>query len=229
LSNNSRIIVKKLEDSNDSDIHVVGSSIPLIYRMERRNFVMSDGIGRGEFVTLTDVTRNRLIIDRLRDMAGVDGLTGTANRYRYQDLLRKLDRSEHYPLAVVIGDVNGLKTINDTYGHQAGDQYLKDIAAALMKCCPQNAYVARYGGDEFATLMTGTSTEAVETYIEEVDKTLKQSRNAGAPYTPSIALGYAIKHHGNENLNTLIGQADQRMYADKVARKTAEREALSDA
>jgi diguanylate cyclase (GGDEF)-like protein len=226
LSNNNRIMVKKLEDSDDSDVHVIGSAIPLIYRMERRKFVMSDGIGQGEFVTLNDVTRNRLIIDRLRDMAGVDGLTGTANRYRYQDLLRKLDRTENFPLAVVIGDVNNLKTVNDTLGHQAGDKYLTEIAKALMACCPRSGHVARYGGDEFATLLVNTSETEVEQYIKEVDKILSQPRDDDSP-KPSIALGYAIKHHGNENLNTLIGQADQKMYADKMARKSAEREALN--
>jgi diguanylate cyclase (GGDEF)-like protein len=229
LSNNDKIIIKELEDSGDSDIHVVGSAIPLIYRMERREFIMSDGIGRGEFITLTDVTRNRLIIDRLRDMAGVDGLTGTANRYRYQDLLRKLDRSGNYPLAVVIGDVNGLKTVNDTLGHNVGDQYIKEIANALMCCCPRGGHVARYGGDEFATLLTNTTADAVEAYIKNVYTALDKPREDGAPYQPSISLGYAIKHHGNENLNTLIGQADQKMYAEKMARKAAEREALNDA
>ncbi|MCL2004200.1 MAG: diguanylate cyclase [Oscillospiraceae bacterium] len=228
LSNNNRIVIKELEDSDDSDIHVVGSAIPLIYRMERRQFVMSDGIGKGEFITLSDVTRNRLIIDRLRDMAGIDGLTGTANRYRYQDLLRKLDRADNYPLAVVIGDVNGLKTINDTLGHAEGDQYLLEIASALMQCCPRGGHVARYGGDEFATLLVNASADAVESYIKAVDKSLSAERKDGSPQ-PSIALGYAIKHHGNENLNTLIGQADKKMYDDKMARKAAEREALSHA
>jgi diguanylate cyclase (GGDEF)-like protein len=229
MSNNNRVIVKKLEDSNDSDIHVVNSAIPLIYRMERRAFTIKDGVGKGEFVTLTDVTPNRLIIDRLRDMAGVDTLTGASNRYRYQDLLRKLDCSDYYPLAIVIGDVNGLKTINDTYGHQTGDQYIKDIAASLMSCCPRDGHVVRYGGDEFATLLVNTSADAVESYIEKVGKALSEQKTADYSYKPSIALGYAIKHHGNENLNTLVGQADQKMYADKVARKNAEREALNNA
>jgi diguanylate cyclase (GGDEF)-like protein len=227
LINNHRILIKKLEDSDDSDLHFIGTAIPLIYRMERRVFVMSDKITKGEFVTLTDVTRNRLLIDRLRDMAGVDALTGTANRYRYQDLLRKLDRTENYPLAVVIGDVNGLKYVNDTFGHHVGDQYIKDVAAVLVDCCPRKGYVARYGGDEFATLLVNSPPEAVEDYIDNVNKTL-QKPIEGAVQQPSISMGYAIKHHGNENLNALIGQADQKMYADKMARKAAEREALED-
>lgn len=223
LSNNKRILVKPLEDSNDSDIHFIGTAIPLIYRMERRAFTANDGISQGEFITLTDVTRNRLLIDRLRDMAGVDALTGLANRYRYQDLLRKLDRVENYPLAIVIGDVNGLKYVNDTYGHHMGDQYIKDIAKVLADCCPKNGYVARYGGDEFATLLVKSPAEAVEVYIDDVNRALKVTDSV---HKPSIAMGYAIKHHGNENLNALIGQADQQMYVDKMARKAAEREAL---
>jgi len=228
LSNNNRISIKKLEDSQDSDIHFIGTAIPLVYRMERRVFVMSDGITQGEFVTLTDVSRNRLLIDRLRDMAGVDVLTGTANRYRYQDLLRKLDKTENYPLAVVIGDVNGLKFVNDTYGHLMGDQYIKDIAAVLVDCCPKGGYVARYGGDEFATLLVKSPPEAVEEYIADVDRSLKNPRD-DMVHQPSIAMGYAIKYHGNENLSALIGQADQKMYEDKQARKKAEREALKNA
>jgi diguanylate cyclase (GGDEF)-like protein len=228
LANNKKITVKKLEDSTDSDVHFTGVAIPLIYRMERRAFLMSDGITKGEFITLTDVSRNRLLIDRLRDMAGVDGLTGTANRYRYQDLLRKLDKNENYPLAVVIGDVNGLKFVNDTYGHLMGDQYIKDIAAVMMDCCPKGSYVARYGGDEFATLLVRTSPEEVESYIDNVNKTLRKPIE-GSVVQPSISMGYAIKHHGNENLSALIGQADQKMYADKMARKKAEREALENA
>jgi diguanylate cyclase (GGDEF)-like protein len=228
LSNNKRISIKKVDETGEDHIHFTGVSIPQIYTMERREFTMADGVTRGEFITLTDISRNQLLIERLRDMAGVDGLTKTANRYRYQDLLRKLDQNSCYPLAVVIGDVNGLKSVNDTYGHQMGDEYIKAIADVLVECCPDGGYVARYGGDEFATLMTNTSPEGVEKYIEDVGEAL-QKPWWHESIKPSIALGYAIKHHGNENLNALIAQADQKMYADKMARKAAEREALKNA
>lgn len=225
LCNNKRIAVKKADETEENHIHFIGAAIPQIYKMSRREFVMRDGVTKGEYVILTDISRNQLFIERLQDMAGVDALTQTANRYRYQELLRKLDEKSCYPLAVVIGDVNGLKTVNDTYGHSVGDQYIKAIADILVSCCPQGGYVARYGGDEFATLITKTSPEGVEKYIAAVNRALKQPREDD--FKPSIALGYAIKHHGGENLNALITQADQKMYADKTARKAAEREALT--
>jgi diguanylate cyclase (GGDEF)-like protein len=109
-----------------------------------------------------------------------------------------------------------------------GDEYIKAIADVLVECCPDGGYVARYGGDEFATLLVNTSPEAAEVYIAEVNKALKNP-HAEAVYPPSISLGYAIKHHGNEKLTALIGQADQKMYADKMARKAAERKALENA
>jgi diguanylate cyclase (GGDEF)-like protein len=219
LSNNHRIVVKPLEDSSDFDIHITNTAIPMIYRMERRKFVAKDKISKGEFITLTDVTSNRLLIDRLRDMAGVDALTGLANRYRYQDLLRKLDRAENYPLAVVIGDVNGLKYVNDNFGHQEGDEYLKEIGHVMQQCCPKEGYVARYGGDEFATLLAKSPPEAVQKYIDSVHEELRRPRNMKRQ--PSISLGYAIKYHGNENLNNLIAEADKLMYAEKEARRNA--------
>ncbi len=219
LSNNNRVMLKALEDSNDFDIHIIDTAIPLIYHMERHAFVASDRISKGEYITLTDVTSNRLLIDRLRDMAGVDALTGLANRYRYQDLLRKLDRAENYPLAVVIGDVNGLKYVNDNYGHQEGDEYIREIGRALQHCCPKDGHVARYGGDEFATLLVKSSPETVQNYMDSVHNELRRPRDMKRQ--PSISLGYAVKYHGNENLNNLIAEADKLMYAEKEARRNA--------
>ena len=225
LSNNKFIAINKAEGIGEDHVRVLGTAVPLIYKMSRRSLIMSDGVTKGGYITLTDISRNQLLVERLRDMAGVDALTQTANRYRYQDLLRKLDQKEYYPLAVIIGDVNGLKTINDSFGHSVGDEYLKVIASVLVDCCPAGGYVARYGGDEFVTLIPNSSQEIAERYIADVGNSMKEPIRSNI--RPSIALGCTIKHHGNENLNELIARADQEMYAAKMARKAAEREALS--
>lgn len=224
LTNNKWISCRQIEGQAGLDIYFIRSSYPLIYRMDRHSFKdAEDGPLGGELITITDVTRNRLLIERLRDMAGVDALTGLANRYRYQDLLRQLDKRENYPLTIIIGDANGLKMVNDTFGHKMGDDLLRSIAGALKACCPPNGYIARYGGDEFVALLPSCTQEQGVDFMDEVY--LKLQDTDTLPVKPSIALGSATKHHGNENLSALIAQADKKMYDDKIMRKKIQQNA----
>jgi len=222
LFNNKWITRRDIEGQPGFDVYFTKTGYPLIYQIERQKFETAKSVEPYEFVKVTDVTRNRLLIERLRDMAGVDALTGLANRWRYQDLLRTLDKPESYPFCVILGDANGLKTINDTLGHNVGDEFLKVIGGVLKQHCPDRGYAARCGGDEFVFLLPTCTERDAQDYIYNVYQTLKTVTSL--PVAPSISLGFAIKYHANENLNELIAQADKKMYDEKVFLKSQQKQ-----
>jgi diguanylate cyclase (GGDEF)-like protein len=91
--------------------------------------------------------------------ARIDGLTRIANRRRFDEYLaREWERcySQAEPIALLICDVDHFKEYNDRYGHQAGDECLKEVAQSIDRCCGSGALVARYGGEEFAIVLPGT-------------------------------------------------------------------------
>ena len=119
----------------------------------------------GAFVIVLDVTDNRKLIRQLEKDAGMDARTGLHNRMHMDAMLRQLDSPEHYPLAVISGDMNGLKQVNDTYGHQQGDVLLRLGADILASVCPPSASIGRMGGDEFLVLIpyyTEANAQALE-------------------------------------------------------------------
>ncbi|MDL2220916.1 GGDEF domain-containing protein, partial [Eubacteriales bacterium OttesenSCG-928-N14] len=152
-------------------------------------------------------------IERLEDAVGTDQLTGLPNRHSYQQMMREMDTEENLPLSILMGDVNGLKIANDTFGHKQGDAMLRIIARTLQKNCPPNGYVARIGGDEFIMILPQYSQQQAAKLIGQIDEQLAQITEY--EFTPSIAMGSATKMLPEENLNLLINEADTAMYQKK--------------
>src|SRR5664280_1549772 len=78
-----------------------------------------------------------------------DQLTGLYNRRFFEEELRRLDTKRNFPLSIIMGDINGLKFINDSFGHAIGDEYLKKATEIIKKACRADEIIARLGGDEF--------------------------------------------------------------------------------
>jgi diguanylate cyclase (GGDEF)-like protein len=168
--------------------------------------------------------------DKLRTLALIDGLTGVANRRQFDHVLaaewRRCTRANK-PLSLVLIDIDFFKRFNDTYGHQAGDVCLQQVAMSL-KTCVSRAYdlVARYGGEEFVCLMP-------ETPLQGAEKIMRSLQNAVTalmiPHTATevltdsrqivtISLGLAsITPHQESNPEVLLLAADRMLYAAKQA------------
>ena len=213
LYTSGKIVAKRVEGQLEGDTHFVTAKYPVIYLMRRQT--LRDGAGgtAGWVVTLEDVTRNRLFIERLQSMAGIDGLTGLQNRYGYQALLRRMDIAENLPLCVIMGDVNGLKRVNDNYGHAEGDRFLIAVADAIRSCLIQGGHAARVGGDEFVIVSPNCTEEEGQAVIAAINARLSQVTHL--PERPSIALGLAVKTELSQNINSLITSADTKMYKTK--------------
>lgn len=209
-----KLRIKPGDDKTGEDIFLLNANFPFFYHMVRgRNAEEDEASSGGSYVTLTDVTHNRLLIERLRETAGVDTLTGLPNRYRYQELLRLLDVPESLPLSIIIGDVNGLKEINDRHGHRMGDRIIEITGEILKAHCPPDGFAARIGGDEFAMLLPRHNRIAATGIINGIQGAVQSVH--GLPVVPSLALGSATKYKPEENLNILVARADKSMYSNK--------------
>lgn len=215
LAAGGSLVRKRQENQKDSDLYVLTSSYPAVYSMRTQPFFDREGEFGGRLVILEDITNKRLFLDRLRQTAGVDALTGLPNRYRYQELLRELDTAGNLPFSVILGDVNGLKAVNDRYGHYEGDLLLKTMADVLRRCCPDRGYVTRIGGDEFVLLLPGCGGKQAAEVSARIQREVVK---AGLPFDASIALGWATKTEPGMNLSVSIDEADRNMYRRKEAK-----------
>lgn len=175
---------------------------------------------RGQFaVIIDDITVQKKAEKQVEYMSYHDALTGLFNR-RYFDVESvQLDKPQNLPLTIVMADLNKLKYINDTFGHDAGDEAITLSAQVLLKSCLGSSVIARLGGDEFIILMPNTSAKDAEVVINRLENNLKGLEVAGVPLT--ISFGCATKCTMDENMNELVKQADATMYTNKMAsRKT---------
>lgn len=169
------------------------------------------GVGR-------DITLRIKREEEIEYLSYHDILTGLYNRSFFQEECRRLDTSRHLPLSVIVGDVNGLKLINDTLGHAEGDKLLQAIAEILKSCCRKCDIVSRTGGDEFAILLPKTDVDTVRAIAERISDVCDEhssNRTNDILYT-NIALGRATKQLPEESLDKIIKEAEDYMYRRKL-------------
>ncbi|MFW6282360.1 MAG: diguanylate cyclase domain-containing protein [bacterium] len=143
-----------------------------------------------------------------------DSLTGLYNRTYFEEEMQRLDTKRQLPLSIIIGDVNGLKIVNDAFGHQKGDKLLKKTADILKKCCRDEDIIARWGGDEFVILLPQTSKGEVKTIYQRIKKEINNKKTETVKL--SITFGYATKTKENEDINTVFKNAEDWMYRRKL-------------
>lgn len=153
-----------------------------------------------------------------------DGLTTIYNqRYFYERLAEEMSRAArlHHPLSVAVIDVDGLKQVNDTYGHLAGDEALKSLAANLREAVRASDVVARYGGDEFAVILPDTDKAGAERVMNRITatirKTMVQHRNLQFPM-PSTSWGVASFPQDGSLPQELFAAADRALYESRRRR-----------
>lgn len=162
--------------------------------------------------------------EKLRSLSLTDELTSLYNRRGWLELARqglRLALRERRSAAVIFGDLNGMKQINDQHGHDEGDRALKDVADVLRKSCREIDVIARFGGDEFVVFaldFDAAGLEALRTRARQVIGAI--NRSGDRPFFLSLSLGGAFFVPGSaETLEELLERADAEMYERKRARK----------
>jgi diguanylate cyclase len=157
------------------------------------------------------------LLARLERVARTDELTGLPNRRAWREQLpceMARAKREGWPICVAVLDVDGLKRINDTLGHHAGDQLLKQNAAAWSSALRPVDLLARYGGDEFAVLLAGCRLEDAQQLVDRLVEATPSDRG--------FSVGIA-EWDGVQEVDALVAEADSRLYEAKAARSRLSR------
>jgi diguanylate cyclase (GGDEF)-like protein len=163
-----------------------------------------------------DVTARKMAEERLAFLNGHDDLTGLGNRMAYMAERERLLGEQKFPIGIVIADLNGLKQVNDSYGHETGDMLLRRAGRVLGEAAAEAGMAARIGGDEFVILVPRADETLLATLMDEILLLTAQDNEGDELGTLSFALGSALCHSA-EALDTAVQQADMRMYKAKRA------------
>ena len=168
----------------------------------------------GIVITFSDVTAQKHRESQIRYYSFYDSLTGLYNRAFFEEELKRLDTIRMLPLTIILGDANGLKLVNDAFGHMEGDRLLKQVAKILKDACRKEDIIARVGGDEFVVILPNVDREEAQNIIDRIGGyCFSLGTN---PVKTSIALGFATKDNSTQDINEIYRQAEEHMYANKL-------------
>lgn len=174
--------------------------------------------------TLTDITDRKKTEEEILFLSFHDKLTGLYNRAYFEKMLEETDRKGIIPYTVILGDLNGLKLVNDAFGHMEGDKLLCTIGGILASCCRDGGIIARWGGDEFAILLPGKAETDCANICNQIRTAC--SISTSCQVKPSIALGSAAKLHYGQDIHTVLKEAEEKMYRNKLLESKSNRNAL---
>ncbi len=163
-----------------------------------------------------DITDLKLGEERLKYLSLHDPLTGLYNRIYFEEEMSRIERGRHPTVGIVSCDVDGLKLVNDTLGHDQGDRLLVAAAEVIRGCFREGDLVARIGGDEFSVVLPDTTESAVENACQRIEEAVT-NYNAVHPELPvSISVGSAVSHGAHKSPKDLFKEADNSMYRKKL-------------
>lgn len=167
------------------------------------------------FVIMRDITERKIAEEQLVYYSMFDPLTNLYNRAYFENEMRRLEYFSMNPTGLIICDVDNLKIVNDTYGHDRGDELLKEVALVLRQAMRKNDIIARIGGDEFAILLPDSDAAAVEATCQRVKDTITAYNNAASGLFLSVSMGSAHWKSKIQKLDDVFKEADDKMYKEK--------------
>jgi diguanylate cyclase (GGDEF)-like protein len=236
IPNVSKIKVKKKKAQKLLKSQKIKSiiAVPMIYNESLIGYMGLDSIKEERSWTKDDIKLLKIAADiftnilerkeaeeEVRFLLLKDKLTGLYNRAYFEEEIKRLDTKRQLPLSFIMGDVNGLKLVNDAFSPKEGDRILKKAANILKRCCRKEDIIARWGEDEFSILLPNTTEKNSEVIIKRIREKCLKTTDQKIPL--SISLGTSTKRDYNCNIKTVIKEAEDRMYS----RKLLERDTIS--
>ena len=164
--------------------------------------------------TIQDISEYKKAEEEILYLGYHDQLTGLYNRRFYEEELKRLDTERNIPLTIAMCDVNGLKLINDSFGHAMGDELLKKAAEVITKGCRADDIIARLGGDEFVIILPKTDDLKTEQIIKRINGLLLKEKAGSLDI--SITFGFKTKNNKEEDIQEVFKNTEDHMYRHKL-------------
>ena len=170
---------------------------------------------------IEDITDRKQAEEEILFLSYHDTLTGLFNRRYYEQALHRIDNPSSLPISLVLADVNGLKLVNDVFGHLAGDKLLKIVAKAFRDEAREDDIASRIGGDEFILILPRTDLNMANKMVERINSSISSERIECIAC--SVSFGSAAKTNTYEDINSVFMRAEDRMYRNKLLESTSNR------
>lgn len=186
-----------------------------------------DGHILGVVMVFRDFRKEKDYHARIENIMTHDSMTGLHNRWYMEEILKEYERDTQASCALIMGDLNGLKLVNDAFGHFAGDRLIQKVARILLESCGSNDIVGRWGGDEFLLILPKADAQEAEAVIERVTAQCAEQSDEKNPL--SIAMGFSLKRNGADDIQSTLREAEQWTYRRKLMNEKSFRNSVINA
>jgi diguanylate cyclase (GGDEF)-like protein/PAS domain S-box-containing protein len=207
FNNRNRTFGTCLKKKDCSKIYVEISS-GVIYRNGRPEHY--EGIVR-------DKTEYKKYEEKIKYLSFHDALTGLYNWAYFDEQVKRLRKTRRLPLTIIMGDVDSLKYVNDTFGHRRGNSLIRNIADILRDNFRSTDVISRIGGDEFCIILPDTTKDVAENIIKRINRKCAAESSEKIPV--SISFGISEKKNADMELGKVLEDAESSMYKDKKTGK----------
>ena len=178
----------------------------------------------GKLLLLTDITAIKEKEKQLYYQSYHDKLTGIYNRSYFEEELNRLNTKRQFPISIIIGDINGLKLINDAYGHNKGDEILIKTAEILKNILRYEDILTRWGGDEFAIILPKTKRKDAISIIDRIKESFFEHSTDTMPL--NISMGFSVKKTIGKKINEVVKEAENTMNEYKLSENESARSSI---
>lgn len=197
-------------------IEINEDGIQEFFQVIKQPIFNEDGFVIGIIGLINNTTEYELLKRKLQEKAITDELTGLYNR-TYLDEFIKAHNEDCYPISIISADCDKLKEINDTYGHTAGDDYIKAAVSLFKMTLPDNSIIFRMGGDEFIIILPSTSKEEALLATNQLRKNAKLFHIEG--HELSISFGVSAMNSWADGFQKCVAESDRNMYVEKKGKE----------
>ena len=195
-----------------------------IEEITKTSVINEDGQVIGILGLVNDITEKVELKEKLRKNRYIDNLTGVYNRACFDEKKEELNNSKYMPIGIIVGDVNGLKILNDTFGYLEGDKFLIEIAQILKSIVSKKDFIFRWGEDEFVILIPNCDESRCEKIINNINSECKNYKFDLIEM--SISLGASIKHSLNDDIYEKLKEAEEKLHRQKFLKEKSIRSSI---